>query len=43
MQQAMHFMSFALFISYLKYHFYEKARKDEKIDGIILITLNVSV
>ena len=31
------------FISYLKDHFYEKARKDEKIDGIILIILNVSV
>ena len=26
-----------------KDHFYEKARKDEKIDGIILIILNVSV
>ncbi|PEK64803.1 hypothetical protein COE98_02065 [Bacillus wiedmannii] len=43
MQQAMHFMSFALFISYLKDHFCEKERKDEKTDKIILITLNVSV
>ncbi|WP_279588544.1 hypothetical protein [Bacillus albus] len=42
MQQAMHFMSFALFISYLKGHFYEKERKDEKTDEIILIILNVS-
>lgn len=36
-------MSFALFISYLKDHFYEKVRKDEKTDEKILITLNVSV
>ncbi|MGN4652144.1 hypothetical protein ACTFOV_19440 [Bacillus cereus group sp. MYBK79-2] len=43
MQQAMHFMSFALFISYLKDHFYENERKDEKIDERILITLDVSV
>ncbi|PEB78704.1 hypothetical protein COM95_24945 [Bacillus cereus] len=43
MQQAMHFMPFALFISYLKDHFCEKERKDEKTDEIILITLNVSV
>ncbi|WP_259652781.1 MULTISPECIES: hypothetical protein [Bacillus] len=42
MQQAMHFMSFALFISYLKDHFYEKERKDEKTDEIILIILNIS-
>ncbi|MEB9456714.1 hypothetical protein [Bacillus anthracis] len=42
MQQAMH-LAFALFISYLKDHFYEKARKDEKIDGIILMIFNVSV
>ncbi len=39
----MHFMSFALFISYLKDHFYEKERKDEKTGEKILITLNVSV
>ncbi|EEL72385.1 hypothetical protein bcere0026_6290 [Bacillus mycoides] len=43
MQQAMHFMSFALFISYLKDHFYEKERKDKKIDERILIISNVSV
>ncbi|PRT36746.1 hypothetical protein [Bacillus wiedmannii] len=43
MQQAMHFMSFALFIPYLKDHFCEKERKKEKTDEIILITLNVSV
>ncbi|ACM11257.1 hypothetical protein CN324_15855 [Bacillus anthracis] len=43
MQQAMHFMSFALFISYLKDHLCEKERKDEKTDEKILITLNVSV
>ncbi|PFB76666.1 hypothetical protein CN286_21105 [Bacillus anthracis] len=43
MQQAMHFMSFALFISYLKDHFCEKERKDEKIDERILIIPNVSV
>ncbi|MBR9663564.1 hypothetical protein CWB35_24970 [Bacillus cereus] len=29
MQQAMHFMSFALFISYRKDHFCENERKDE--------------
>ncbi|OQR55070.1 hypothetical protein CDB3_20800 [Bacillus sp. CDB3] len=43
MQQAMHFMSFALFISYLKDHFYEKKRKHKKIDERILIISNVSV
>ncbi|MGY2611696.1 hypothetical protein [Bacillus pretiosus] len=43
MQQAMHLMSFALFVSYLKDHFCEKERKEEKTDEIILITLNVSV
>ncbi|PDZ04924.1 hypothetical protein COE20_05060 [Bacillus cereus] len=43
MQQAMHFMSFALFISYLKGYFFEKERKDEKTDERILIILNVSV
>ncbi|MDA1651935.1 hypothetical protein [Bacillus cereus group sp. TH160LC] len=43
MQQAMHFMSFALVISYLKGYFCEKERKDEKTDERILITLNVSV
>ena len=31
------------FISYLKDHLCEKERKDEKTDGKILITLNVSV
>ncbi|MDF9590717.1 hypothetical protein P5757_18200 [Bacillus tropicus] len=43
MQQAMHFMSFALFISYFKAHLCEKERKDEKTDERILITLDVSV
>ncbi|ACO29241.1 hypothetical protein BCA_0801 [Bacillus cereus 03BB102] len=43
MQQAMYFMSFALFISYSKDHFCEKERKEEKTDESILITLNVSV
>ncbi|PIE94819.1 hypothetical protein CO726_11935 [Bacillus fungorum] len=42
MRQAMHFMSFALFIAYLKGHFCEKERKEEKIDERILIILNVS-
>ncbi|AAS39739.1 MULTISPECIES: hypothetical protein [Bacillus cereus group] len=43
MQQAMHFMSFALFISYLKDHLCEKERKDEKRDERILIIPDVSV
>ncbi|PFV84790.1 hypothetical protein COL05_05765 [Bacillus sp. AFS059628] len=43
MQQAMHFISFALFISYLKDHFYEKERKDEKRDERVLIIHDVSV